>query len=239
MLVMLPLKWLSLKTLRIAAQFENMIIWCCKCVIETSVTYCSNIVPHRSQGVFQEAQRGISNPCFPTSYGWSTCSGERESTYFTWQTPFNRKQGACFCHYSAYLQPDINLLQAGNRNFLLIPPMTLLNKDGALRTWENHCTGRGSCSSKFMDTEFGWLWHLEVFPCPNVPSSPWAIFPQNLFICFFFFILMFHFPLLPLVGAAGFNEHFESQQIIPNRNVQPWSWTLLPDALCLLTGMSP
>lgn len=40
---------------------------------------------------------------------------------------------------------------------------------------------------------------------------------------------MFHFPLLPLVGAAGFNEHFERQQIIPT---EMFSLDLGP--LCLM-----
>lgn len=54
------------------------------------------------------------------------------------------------------------------------------------------------------------------------------------------FFLLFNVPLslLPLVETAGFNERSKTQQIIPNRNVPPWSWTLLPDALCLLARSS-
>lgn len=72
----------------------------------------------------------------------------------------------------------------------------ILNKDGSLRTWEkNLCTGRGSCSSKFMDAEFGLLWHLAMFHSPNVPISPQDILSRNLFIRFF--PLLFNVPLSP------------------------------------------
>lgn len=89
-----------------------------------------------------------------------------------------------------------------------------------------------------MDTEFGFALTLGNFHSPNVPISPQDILSRNLFIWFFFLLFNVPLSLLPLVETAGFNERSKTQQIIPNRNVPPWSWTLLPDALCLFACSS-
>lgn len=70
------------------------------------------------------------------------------------------------------------------------------------------------------------LGSVSLSKCSHQPSG---YFFSESFYMFFSFILMFHFPLLPLVGAAGFNEHFERQQIIPT---EMFSLDLGP--LCLM-----
>lgn len=101
---------------------------------------------------------------------------------------------------------------------------------------KNLCTGRGSCSSKFMDAEFGLLWHLAMFHSPNVPISPQDILSRNLFIRFFPSFLMFHFPLLPLVETAGFNERYEISADYPQQKrsalvLDPAAWCFVSSCL--------
>lgn len=116
----------------------------------------------------------------------------------------------------------------------------ILNKDGSLRTWE-----KISVQEEEVALPSSWTQSLaccDTWQCftPQMFLSALRIFFLGIFLYVFSpSFLMFHFPLLPLVETAGFNERYENQQIIPNRNVQPWSWTLLPDALCLLVHSSP